>query len=115
MCQRVDLGNGQTAIVCGGRKPRPKVTLPATPDELRRAGWHIEVKRACRMCGTLLEFWRTRNEKLMPLEAVPTPGDGLWRLVSHFATCPHADKFRREPAKAGQVAPKQQSLFGGAA
>jgi hypothetical protein len=64
-----------------------------TPNEMREAGYTFIHARSCSACGTPLEFWRTPKNRLGPFEQT-TEG----RLISHFATCPKADKFRRKEA-----------------
>ena len=93
MCQHLDLGNGNHAILCGGRRVKPKLHLPASAEQLKSAGWRPLCSRACKLCHNPLEFWRTQNGKPMPLESVIV--DGTWLLASHWATCPFADKFRK--------------------
>ena len=149
MCQTIDLGEGNFAIVCGVRKPakcnfcksRPHTRLcdfpvgggatcdaricdecrkpgpndldycpnhesgkastgfPDTVKKLDAAGYKKISGRPCKLCGVWLEFWRTPAGKMAPLEVPKGEPD---RRVSHFATCKHADKFRK---------PKQESLF----
>jgi hypothetical protein len=118
MCERVDLGNGQFAMVCGGRRSHRKTSMktneaktlkfPATLKELRAAGWKWVTSRECKLCHTPLQFWRTTAGKLMPLEASIV--DGAWILLSHWATCVFADKFRKPAPK--PVTPEiQRGLF----
>lgn len=97
-CERLDLGDGKFAIICGGHRRRPStVNFPATRGELTAAGYKLKASRNCRLCGGHLEFWLTPKNKLAPLEVVA--GN---KLQSHFATCPHAAKFRK---------PEQEELF----
>jgi hypothetical protein len=63
---------------------------------------------ACRSCGATVVWAKTRNGKSMPLDQVdPNTGnvrivDGVAHVgmtghhVSHFATCPAADKWRKK-------------------
>lgn len=50
----------------------------------------------CRKCGAFILWGRTGlpEPKNKPLDARPDPKSGLY--VSHFATCPNADDFRRK-------------------
>jgi hypothetical protein len=114
-CERVDLGGGKVAIVCTSRTlPKPsskaaspaakrkpaKVTLPATRQALLDAGWNLCYSRNCRLCHRPIDFWFTPKGRYMPMERDKEPPH---LLRSHFETCPHAEKFRREPpAKAAQ-------------
>jgi hypothetical protein len=98
MCERVDLGNGNFAIVCGGHRMKKKSTagevqFPATSMRLEAAGYRLEYTRPCKRCGTLIEFWRTRAGKYAPLERQEK--DPKHRRVSHFSTCPFANEFRK--------------------
>jgi hypothetical protein len=85
-----------------------KLTWPATRKELYAHGYvramHIP-SRPCRKCGTRIEFWRTPDNQLMPLE--PTQGRDA-PLLCHFATCPNAKEFRRPEYK---PRPTQKELF----
>src|SRR5690348_7281660 len=111
MCERIDLGGGNFAIVCGGRRMHKKssgsVEFPASVQQLKSAGWKPQFSRSCRLCHNPLEFWTTPAGRSMPLEAVQR--DGVWLLNSHWATCPFADKFRKPETKATE---KQIGLFG---
>lgn len=61
----------------------------------RPAGWQIVSIGHCRGCGSPISWARTPADRSAPLDR-----DG----VSHFATCPDADKFRRSlAAKRGGV------------
>lgn len=103
MCERIDLGDGNFAIICGGHRARKKrVKLPATKDELRGAGWRIRLSRRCKLCQSEIEFWQPISGKMQPLELVVRDGKKVY--VSHFATCPEADKFRRKAKPKEQVA-----------
>lgn len=90
MCERVDLGNGQMAIVCGGRRMRKKsmpaeIHFPATNRQLK--------SRPCKRCGVTIEFWQTPLKKWAPLERMKNDPEN--RIVSHFSTCPFASEFRK--------------------
>lgn len=54
----------------------------------------------CRSCGAAVVWFKTDAGKNMPVDAATVlPEDlvlELPRHVSHFATCPDADKFRRK-------------------
>jgi hypothetical protein len=119
MCERIDLGDGSFAIVCGGRhrsrrrnpegyeranqaadkledtlrkKKRDRmISLPAPRTSLEGAGWKFGTARPCRLCGVALELWRAPDGKFHPLEIrAATFG---W-LDTHFRHCPHAEQFR---------------------
>jgi hypothetical protein len=65
--------------------------FPTTIDELRKAGYLYDSTTPCRLCRVTIEFWKTPANKLTPLEI-----DGQGKVTPHFATCPHADKFRKK-------------------
>lgn len=54
----------------------------------------------CRSCGAPIVWFKTSAGKKIPVDAATVePEDQqlqLPRHVSHFATCPDADKFRRK-------------------
>ena len=110
MCERVDLGGGNFAIVCGMRRSRGRcvVKLPATEEEIRGGGWSKQFERACRLCHTPLIFYRTLDGKLMPTEMILV--DGQTKIASHFATCPHALNFRK-PKQERPKTPSTGDLF----
>ena len=85
--------------------------LPATREEIEAGGWRKVEARRCRLCGKPLDFFRTLTGANAPLEEVLV--DGVRKYVSHFATCPHADKFKTpkhmKPAK--PEVPKTGDLF----
>lgn len=94
MCERIDLGNGQFAIVCGGHRKsmKQKLTFPATHDQLKAAGWNLSFTRRCKLCNAMINFWRTPAGKTCPMDIGPEP------VRSHFETCPQAEKFRKPKA-----------------
>jgi hypothetical protein len=57
--------------------------------------------RQCTSCGADIVWFRTSSGKRMPVdEATTKPNDAehmldLKRHISHFATCPEADKWRK--------------------
>jgi hypothetical protein len=53
----------------------------------RPAGWQIEAIATCRGCRQAISWARTRSGRLSPLDR-----DG----ISHFATCPEAERFRHK-------------------
>lgn len=46
----------------------------------------------CRSCGAQVVWEQTASGKKMPMDVEPGP-DG--KRVSHFATCPQADEWRK--------------------
>lgn len=55
----------------------------------------------CRSCGADIVWFRTKNDKRMPIDEASTKSTDaehqldLKRHVSHFSTCPDADHHRR--------------------
>jgi hypothetical protein len=84
------------------------VKLPATRDEVEAGGWRKVEARRCKLCGVPIDIFRTLLGKNAPLEEVLV--DGVRKYISHFATCPHANKFRKAPAPKPE-APKTGELF----
>jgi hypothetical protein len=58
-----------------------------------------------------LDFFRTLTGALMPCEMILE--GNVRKYVSHFATCPHADKFRKSKPEKPKPAPDpaQRGLF----
>jgi len=53
--------------------------------------------RPCKLCGTPIAFSGKNPLDLSTMEKVERDGLGAeWRAESHFATCPHADEFRKK-------------------
>jgi hypothetical protein len=66
---------------------------------------------SCRSCGAEIRWEKNGNGKLVPLDPEPTPNGNLSivdgvvivadpdapppHYVTHFATCPHADQWRK--------------------
>lgn len=53
----------------------------------------------CRSCGANVVFLRTKNRKMMPVDAATVQHDDYdfdySRHKSHFATCENADQHRK--------------------
>lgn len=83
-----------------------KLEWPITRQQLYKCGWTREMqieRRKCKRCPKTIEFWRTPDQKLHPIEERP---DG--QLVSHFSTCPNAGEFRNR----AKLKVEQGELFG---
>lgn len=96
-------------ILRGLPRREENMKFPATESELTAGGWRVVGSRPCRLCKMPLDFFRTLTGKMMPCEMIL---DGnVRKYVSHFATCPHADKFRK-PKQNQKLAPTaQKGLF----
>lgn len=64
--------------------------FPATTEELKQAGYKFDRCAYCRGCGALIEWWITPHGKRMPMNVSE---DG--KAEAHWATCPQADRFRK--------------------
>lgn len=82
--------------------------FPATFEELQGGGWTKCEARRCKLCNHPIELFRTLSQKISPMEEVLV--DGVRKYVSHFATCPYANKFRR-PKQPAPAPPKTGELF----
>ena len=71
--------------------------FPRTLAELEAAGYTRNCYTRCRGCGEAIEFWNTPKGGRIPMETMPTPES---RAEAHFATCPHAAEFRKQPRRA---------------
>lgn len=58
----------------------------------------IKRQANCRGCNAPVFWIDTNRDKKMPLDirSAQRELDGRVTYLSHFATCPHADTFRRE-------------------
>lgn len=66
--------------------------FPRTREALEEAGFHRRCYTRCSGCNAAMEFWKTPTGKSLPFDPMP---DGDSRAVSHFATCPVAERFRK--------------------
>ncbi len=59
----------------------------------------MPVETTCRACGKALKFIKTPKGNSMPVDAETcSDDDGVFdstKHVSHFVTCPSADRFRK--------------------
>jgi hypothetical protein len=59
---------------------------------MEESGYTLDKREKCRSCGAEIDFYWTPNGKRAPMNAM----DGADSpAISHFATCPDADRFRR--------------------
>ncbi len=116
-CIRLDDGTVMFIDYSAPRKPskkqmQKKLEWPSTRKTLYAAGYARDLQapsRPCKLCGVKIEFWRTPEGKLMPLEVDPLSMPNAPMLLCHFATCPEAEKFRKPQH---QPRPRQKELFG---
>jgi hypothetical protein len=69
------------------------MSFPATRAEMILAGYIFLTNKTC-PCGAVMELWQTPKDKTMPMDVMP---DTSSPAVSHWATCPKAAQFRRNP------------------
>ena len=67
-------------------------SMPHTRRELIERGYQLTGSGNCRACDQHIEWWRTPNGNSAPYDPM-TDADSVAR--SHFATCTHANQFRR--------------------
>lgn len=82
--------------------------FPETTAELFNAGYRFLRERPCKLCGKSIELWQTPLQRTMPIERAADQ-----KVIPHWSTCPHADKFRKRHGlkKAGPEPAKQKDLF----
>jgi hypothetical protein len=71
--------------------------FPATCKAMMEAGYKRSTYSRCVACHTAMEWWLTPRGRPIPMDSMPSEDSPA---VSHFATCPNADQFRKQPAKA---------------
>lgn len=60
---------------------------------MENAGYKRKCYTRCQGCMKSIEFWATPAGKTLPMEAMPHPYS---EALSHFATCPEAERFRKK-------------------
>lgn len=68
------------------------MSFPATRAALEFAGYRRQSSTFCMGCNQAMEFWTTPQGKSIPMD-VMTEAESP--AISHFATCPLAQQFRR--------------------
>ena len=69
------------------------MSFPATRAALEAAGYKCKCLTRCRGCQALMEWWLTPAGKTIPMDVMKMAESPA---ISHFATCPNADQFRKE-------------------
>jgi len=73
--------------------------FPATSTELKASGYEFNGEAICKGCKESIEFWITPQGRKMPMTV---KNNSTVRVAAldmrepHFATCSHADEFRRK-------------------
>jgi len=68
------------------------MSYPTTKAEAEMQGYKLERSAKCAGCGAEIDFYRTLNHKLIPIDADASGKS----FVPHWSTCPEASKFRRK-------------------
>lgn len=90
------------------------MSFPATLAAMETAGYKRSNYGKCRACQDSIEWWITPNRAKIIMNPMPTPDSPA---ISHFATCPQAKQFRKEPQRCtyptstSQDSPHSLSLF----
>ena len=71
--------------------------FPKDYSELRRAGYTFSSHGVCSGCGASIEWWNTPTMSRIPMNLMT---NGTSEAVSHFATCPNAQDFKKSKAGA---------------
>jgi hypothetical protein len=80
-----------------------------TRTELEEGGYKRTSYGKCRGCFEPIEWWLTVNERPAPYDLMPNPES---EAVSHYATCPVAERFRKkEPQRCTQPTTQDSLLF----
>jgi hypothetical protein len=67
--------------------------FPQTMRELEDGGYRFNGHGRCRGCGEHIEWWFTPEGGRMPFNMMPEADS---QPISHFATCPEAERFRKK-------------------
>jgi hypothetical protein len=71
--------------------------FPETREAMEDAGYKRGCYSRCRGCKRPMEWWTTPTGKRIPMDPMDHPDSAA---ISHFATCPEAGRFKKEPHKA---------------
>lgn len=74
------------------------MSLPKTRAELETAGYKVSNYGRCSGCRAAIEWWTTPIGARAPMNPMPHPES---EVISHFATCPNANQFRKPAKRAG--------------
>jgi len=69
------------------------MAFPKTLDEMNAVGYKFDNHATCRGCGADIEWWITPRGSKLPMDPMER---GSSEAVSHFATCPESDSFKRK-------------------
>jgi hypothetical protein len=69
------------------------MSFPKNRTEMLAQGYTPAGRDRCRSCAVTIEFWITPQRKRIPMNVMPTPSS---QAVSHYATCPEPERFRRK-------------------
>jgi hypothetical protein len=66
--------------------------FPQTREALKAAGYCFDNHARCRGCGAEIEWYFSPKGSKMPFDLMP---EETSPAITHFATCPNAEDFRR--------------------
>lgn len=90
------------------------MNFPTTCAELTAQGYERGCYSRCKGCKESIEWWTTPSGQRIPMNFMPAPESPA---VAHFATCPKAHQFKKEPHRCTPIYPtstsqdSQPSLF----
>ena len=96
LCPRHKFLSEQT-VQAKGKKAATKAAalgraLPNTRRALITLGYGFRGNAPCRDCREPMEWWKTPMGKMAPYNSMPEEDSPA---ISHFATCVHAQNFRK--------------------
>ena len=69
------------------------MSFPKNRAEMLSQGYTPAGRDRCRSCLVTIEFWITPQKRRIPMNAML---DDKSQAVSHWATCPTPERFRRK-------------------
>jgi hypothetical protein len=69
------------------------MSFPRNKAEMLSQGYTPAGSDRCRSCAVVIEFWMTPHQRRIPMNVMD--GDSA-EAVSHWATCPDPERFRRK-------------------
>lgn len=68
------------------------MSFPKNRAEMLTQGYTPAGRDRCRSCSVVIEFWITPAKRRIPMNVMPEDSS---QAVSHYATCPEPERFRR--------------------
>ena len=69
------------------------MAFPSKLDDMVPFGYTFSDHGICRGCGEDIEWWKTPNNKPIPMNPMKSGSDSA---TAHWATCPEAESFRKK-------------------